>query len=65
MKTIFSALVAMSIVAAQADPAASAEKTVSIVLVHGAFWSRRGGKRPGNSDAGYQVIVVQQPTIYS
>jgi pimeloyl-ACP methyl ester carboxylesterase len=65
MKTILSALVAMSFVAAQAVPAASAEKTVSIVLVHGAFVDASGWKATYDilSDAGYQVLVVQQPTI--
>ena len=65
MKTILAALVAMSIVAAQAEPAASAEKTVSIVLVHGAFVDASGWKATYDilSDAGYQVLVVQQPTI--
>ncbi|BAM92892.1 MULTISPECIES: alpha/beta fold hydrolase [Bradyrhizobium] len=63
MKPLISALVAMSI--ATAVPAVAAEKTVSIVLVHGAFVDGSGWKDTYDilSNAGYEVLVVQQPTI--
>ncbi|WFU22528.1 alpha/beta hydrolase [Bradyrhizobium sp. CB1717] len=63
MKTLISALAAMSI--ATVSPAIAAERTVSIVLVHGAFVDGSGWKDTYNilSDAGYEVLVVQQPTI--
>jgi pimeloyl-ACP methyl ester carboxylesterase len=65
MKPLVSALAAMSIVTAHAAPAASAERNVSIVLVHGAFVDGSGWKSTYDilSDAGYEVLVVQQPTI--
>ncbi|UPJ52646.1 alpha/beta hydrolase [Bradyrhizobium sp. 200] len=65
MKPLISALAAMSIATAQAAPAASAERTVSVVLVHGAFVDGSGWKSTYDilSDAGYEVLVVQQPTI--
>ena len=65
MKPIISALAAISIATTQAAPAASAEKTVSIVLVHGAFVDGSGWKATYDilSNAGYEVLVVQQPTI--
>ncbi|GMO32938.1 MULTISPECIES: alpha/beta fold hydrolase [Bradyrhizobium] len=65
MKSCVSALVAMSIVTAQAATAVAAERPVSIVLVHGAFVDGSGWKDTYNilSDAGYEVLVVQQPTI--
>ncbi|UFW52451.1 MULTISPECIES: alpha/beta fold hydrolase [Bradyrhizobium] len=63
MKTLISALAAMSI--AVAAPAVAAERTVSIVLVHGAFVDGSGWKDTYDilSNAGYEVLVVQQPTI--
>ena len=63
MKPLISALAAMSI--ATAVPAVAAERTVSIVLVHGAFVDGSGWKDPYDilSNAGYEVLVVQQPTI--
>jgi len=65
MKPIISALAAISVATTQAGPAASAEKTLSIVLVHGAFVDGSGWKATYDilSDAGYEVLVVQQPTI--
>lgn len=63
MKPLISALAAMSI--ATAVPAVAAERTVSIVLVHGAFVDGSGWKDTYDilSNAGYEVLVVQQPTI--
>lgn len=63
MKPLTSALAALSI--ATAVPAAAADRNVSIVLVHGAFVDGSGWKDTYNilSDAGYEVLVVQQPTI--
>jgi len=63
MKPLVSALAAMSI--ATAVPAVAAERTVSIVLVHGAFVDGSGWKDTYDilSNAGYEVLVVQQPTI--
>jgi pimeloyl-ACP methyl ester carboxylesterase len=63
MKPLISALAAMSI--ATTVPAVAAEKTVSIVLVHGAFVDGSGWKDTYDilSKAGYEVLVVQQPTI--
>lgn len=63
MKSLTSALAALSI--ATAVPAAAADKNVSIVLVHGAFVDGSGWKDTYNilADAGYEVLVVQQPTI--
>jgi pimeloyl-ACP methyl ester carboxylesterase len=65
MKPIISALAAISIATVQAATAASAERTVSIVLVHGAFVDGSGWKASYDilSNAGYEVLVVQQPTI--
>lgn len=65
MKPMFSALAAISIAIAQTAPAASAERTASIVLVHGAFVDGSGWKATYDilSNAGYEVLVVQQPTI--
>lgn len=63
MKSLTSALAALSI--ATAVPAAAADKNVSIVLVHGAFVDGSGWKDTYDilSKAGYEVLVVQQPTI--
>ncbi|MCA1424600.1 alpha/beta hydrolase [Bradyrhizobium sp. NBAIM16] len=63
MKPLTSALAALSI--ATAAPAAAADRNVSIVLVHGAFVDGSGWKDTYGilSDAGYEVLVVQQPTI--
>ncbi|WP_439374320.1 alpha/beta fold hydrolase [Bradyrhizobium sp. DASA03120] len=63
MKLLISALAAMSI--ATASPAVAAERAVSIVLVHGAFVDGSGWKDTYDilSNAGYEVLVVQQPTI--
>ncbi|TFV41459.1 alpha/beta hydrolase [Bradyrhizobium frederickii] len=63
MKTLVSALAAISI--ATAFPAVAAERAVSIVLVHGAFVDGSGWKDTYDilSKAGYEVLVVQQPTI--
>jgi pimeloyl-ACP methyl ester carboxylesterase len=63
MKPIIAALAALSIAASQV--ATAAERTVSIVLVHGAFVDASGWKATYDilSDAGYEVLVVQQPTI--
>ena len=63
MKPLVSALAAMSI--ATAVPAVAAERTFSIVLVHGAFVDGSGWKDTYDilSNAGYEVLVVQQPTI--
>ena len=63
MKPLVSALAAMSI--ATAVPAVAAERTVSIVLVHGAFVDGSGWKDTYDilSNAGYEVLVVHQPTI--
>ncbi|MGY3037302.1 pimeloyl-ACP methyl ester carboxylesterase [Bradyrhizobium sp. USDA 4354] len=63
MKPLISALAALSI--ATAVPAVAAERTVSIVLVHGAFVDGSGWKDTYNilADAGYEVLVIQQPTI--
>ena len=65
MKPLVSALAAMSIATAHAAPAASAEKNVSAVLVHRAFVDGSGWKDTYDilSNAGYEVLVVQQPTI--
>jgi pimeloyl-ACP methyl ester carboxylesterase len=65
MKPIIAALAALSIAAAHVEPAMAAERTVSIVLVHGAFVDASGWKATYDilSDAGYEVLVVQQPTI--
>ena len=63
MKPLVSALAAMSI--ATASAAVAAERPVSIVLVHGAFVDGSGWKDTYDilSKAGYEVLVVQQPTI--
>jgi len=63
MKPLISALAAMSI--STAVPAVAAEKAISIVLVHGAFVDGSGWKDTYDilSNAGYEVLVVQQPTI--
>lgn len=65
MKPLISALAAMSIATAQVAAATAAERTVSIVLVHGAFVDGSGWKDTYDilSKAGYEVLVVQQPTI--
>jgi len=65
MKPIIAALAAMSIATTPAATAAPAEKSVSIVLVHGAFVDGSGWKSTYEilADAGYEVFVVQQPTI--
>lgn len=65
MKPIIAALAALSIMAAQVATATAAERTVSIVLVHGAFVDASDWKAAYDvlSDAGYEVFVVQQPTI--
>ena len=65
MKPIIAALAALSIVTTQAAPAAAAQRTFSIVLVHGAFVDASGWKATYDilSDAGYEVLMVQQPTI--
>ncbi|WP_371815094.1 alpha/beta fold hydrolase [Bradyrhizobium sp. CCBAU 51753] len=65
MKPLITALAAMSIATAQGATAVAAEKTVSIVLVHGAFVDGSGWKDTYDilSGAGYEVLVVQQPTI--
>jgi len=65
MKPIIAALAALTIATAQAATATAAERTVSIVLVHGAFVDASGWKSTYDilSDAGYEVLVVQQPTI--
>jgi len=65
MKPIIAALAALSIAAANVGIATAAERTVSIVLVHGAFVDASGWKATYDilSDAGYEVLVVQQPTI--
>ncbi|WP_244521484.1 alpha/beta fold hydrolase [Bradyrhizobium sp. DOA9] len=63
MKSLIFALAAMSI--ATASAAVAAERTVSIVLVHGAFVDGSGWKDTYDilSKAGYEVLVAQQPTI--
>ncbi|MFB6464900.1 alpha/beta fold hydrolase [Bradyrhizobium tunisiense] len=63
MKMLVPALAAMSIT--MALPAIAAEKTVSVVLVHGAFVDGSGWKDTYDvlANAGYEVLVVQQPTI--
>lgn len=65
MKPIISALAAISIATAQVATAAPTERTVSIVLVHGAFVDGSGWKATYDilADAGYEVLVVQQSTI--
>jgi pimeloyl-ACP methyl ester carboxylesterase len=65
MKLIIAAIAALSMATAQPATTAAAERTVSIVLVHGAFVDASGWKATYDilSDAGYQVLVVQQPTI--
>ena len=65
MRPIITLFAAISIATIQAVPAASAEKTTSIVLVHGAFVDGSGWKATYDmlSSAGYEVLVVQQPTI--
>jgi len=65
MKPLISALAAMSIATAQVGAATAAERTVSIVFVHGAFVDGSGWKDTYDilSKAGYEVLVVQQPTI--
>ncbi len=65
MKPIIAALATLSIAAAQATTATAADKTVSIVLVHGAFVDASGWKDTYDilADAGYEVLMVQQPTI--
>ena len=65
MKPIIIALAALSIATAHAAKATAAERTASIVLVHGAFVDASGWKATYDilSEAGYQVLVVQQPTI--
>jgi pimeloyl-ACP methyl ester carboxylesterase len=65
MKSIISALAAVSIATAHAATADAAERKVSIVLVHGAFVDGSGWKSTYDilADAGYEVLVAQQPTI--
>lgn len=63
VKTI--ALASAALVASSSHPAATSEKPVSIVLVHGGFVDGSGWQGVYNqlTKEGYEVIVVQNPTI--
>lgn len=63
MRTAFLGILAA--MAASAATAAPAEKPVSIVLVHGAFVDGSGWKSVYDtlSGKGYEVLVVQNPTV--
>lgn len=65
MIRLFSALLAGLFTAAPVAAQAQVEKPVSIVLVHGAFVDASGWKQVHDLLAadGYQVLVVQNPTI--
>ncbi len=65
MKRAFLGLTAALVTATATDTAAAAEKAVSIVLVHGAFVDASGWQPVYNllSKDGYEVLVVQNPTI--
>jgi pimeloyl-ACP methyl ester carboxylesterase len=62
---IASTLAAALIASASSVPAAAAEKTVSVVLVHGAFVDGSGWQAVYDilTKDGYEVLVVQNPTI--
>ena len=55
----------LSLIAPAAALAQTGEKPVSIVLVHGAFVDGSGWKAVFDilTDEGYEVLVVQNPTI--
>lgn len=65
MKRALLTLVTSLAVIASGQAAAAAEKAVSIVLVHGAFVDASGWEPVYNllTKDGYEVIVVQNPTI--
>jgi pimeloyl-ACP methyl ester carboxylesterase len=65
MRSIIAALAVLSIAATQVATATAAERTASIVLIHGAFVDASGWKATYDilTDAGHEVLVVQQPTI--
>jgi pimeloyl-ACP methyl ester carboxylesterase len=65
MKSIIAGLAAISLISAQGVEAASPDKDVSIVLVHGAFVDGSGWKQTHDllRSEGYEVIVVQNPTV--
>jgi pimeloyl-ACP methyl ester carboxylesterase len=65
MKRVFLGLAAVLVTATSADAASAPEKAVSIVLVHGAFVDASGWQPVYNllSKNGYEVLVVQNPTI--
>lgn len=64
-RLIWSLLTAMAITTPSVTSAAPGEKPVSIVLVHGAFVDASGWKQVYDilSRDGYEVLVVQNPTI--
>ena len=65
MKRVFLGLTAALATATSAEAAAAMEKAVSIVLVHGAFVDASGWRPVYDllSKDGYEVLVVQNPTI--